>query len=123
MKRNPLIDPMFIDYLEAQGYPGSWSDDKSMWTGIARDKAVQIKDDTITFFTYCEGEDDRAPEFSRYGQVVGLSQFDFFKFQLICHCFDVVPIKSFLQKVRQQEPDLMEDLFKHFTPSELVSNY
>lgn len=102
MQKNPLIDLSFIEYLEQYGYAGSWSEDGQSWTALAQDKYISIKNDTIVFCTFCEGEDDRAPEFSEYARVKGIGQLNFYKFVQLLDCFDIVPMKKLIRDARKE---------------------
>lgn len=118
-----LITQEFLDYLYVNGYDGSWSKDGLTWTAIRNDKCVQIKYDKITFFTYCDGDEETYPDFSQYASVDGVSQLDIFKFQLILHAFHIVPLQQFIKMARSAEPDLFNDIANIIRPLQMAGIY
>lgn len=113
-----LISQDFIDYLEANGFAGSWSEDGRSWSSLANDKRVGIKYDKITFATFHEGDEQTYPDFSEYGSVDGVSQLDFFKFQLVLHAFDIVKLNDFIKRARRELSDLFPGLVSKVSPLE-----
>lgn len=99
---NPLINEDFVSYLICNGYNAHESDDKTMVTCVDRRTSVQFKNDTATFWTYYDGGEDEAPDFKEYGSVSGLAHLDAFKWQLICHAFNVVPLQQFIQRAKRE---------------------
>lgn len=118
-----LISQEFFDYLFVNGFDGSWSKDGHTWTAIHNDKLIHIKFDRISFSTFCEGDEQTYPDFSEYGSVDGVSQLDLFKFQLILHAFDIVPLQQFIKRVRHTEPDLFNDLSNLVRPMQMAGIY
>lgn len=100
---NLLIPEDFVEYLAVNGYSVHEGDDKKSVTCTDRNTSVQFKDDTATFFTYYDGSFDEAPEFCPYGSVSGLCQLDIFKWQLVCHAFDIVNLKDVRRRAREEE--------------------
>lgn len=118
-----LISQDFIDYLEGNGFVGSWSEDGLSWSSLANYKRVAIKYDKITFSTFHEGDEQTYPDFSEYGSVDGVSQLDIFKFQMILHAFDVVPISQFIKRLVRQEPSLFNDISNLIKPMQMAGIY
>lgn len=115
-----LIPAEFLDYLEANGFVLYPSSDGHSITYGTREKSVYLKYDKATFYQYYEGSDDEAPDFSEYGSVSGLDQLDMFKWQLILHAFDVVPLRSFIQRARKESTD--EDITIKTKGNEIFEN-
>jgi len=112
MKQNIPIPEEFFDYLEANGYRRYDSED-GLRPGFVNDerKYISFKYDKATIGMYYDGSDDEAPNWSDYAVVDGISQLDLFKFMLVMHAFDIVPLKDFIRQAKKEiTPPLFEDL-------------
>jgi hypothetical protein len=116
MPFNPDLPCDFADYLVACGFKQYLSDNKRTYTFINDTKAVAITGNKISFMDWYCCDDDRSTDFSEYASVTGLDQLDLFKFQLLCHSFDLVPLKQFIQKVREHTDELDRFLNKISNP-------
>lgn len=120
---NLLIPDDFFLYLEANGFHLYVSDDKRTVSAIDRERGVQIRNDTASFLKYYHGSDDETADFSIYASVSGVSQMDIFKWQLVLHAFDVVPLQQFMKRAKVQGHDLFHDMVKIIAPEHLPECY
>jgi len=117
---NQLIPDEFLDYLVASGYRVQIRG-KNAVDLYAGDHCVAIKNHTVTFWQYIDGDDDTAPDIHSFGGVQGIDQLDFFGWQLLLHAFGLVPLQEFVKRVRKEEPGLFEQLTSYFNPNSELS--
>ena len=101
------INPHFLeeagDYLVATGYKRM--DGQTTLTFSNGNKAVMILGDNADFMIYDDGEDgQRRARFHRYMQFSGIDGLDMFKWMLLFHITDIVPMQQFVQKEKKEAP-------------------
>jgi len=102
MNGNPLIPEDFIRYLELNGFRQVQILDNCIALNDSR-HTVEFKGDKATFYTYYDGSMDEAAEFTEYASVEGISQLDDIKFMMLCHCFDLVPLRECKRRAWAEE--------------------
>lgn len=94
------------DYLVSNGYKkseGSYVNGATYF--IKGDKSVIVYGDNVDFLIRDEGEpDQRRPSNSRYMALTGISELDLFKWMLLFHIGDIVPMQQFIKEVKKQDP-------------------
>lgn len=110
MKRNYDFLPTFSDdaaeYLEIHGWKPLLPVQNNTLHFAKNDRTITVKGDTILFQTWFEGEDgQRYTHLHVDHMVTGLDSLDFFKWTLLFHAMDVVPLKEFVAKARAEKTD------------------
>jgi len=105
--QNKIENPNFLkeagEYLVANGY----SNKKNVLTlyFYKGDKGVIIYNDKVDFIVYDDGERDQCkPGYSRYMAFTGISDLDIFKWMLLFHIADIVPMQQFIQAAKKEVP-------------------
>jgi hypothetical protein len=106
--QNSIENPHFLqeagEYLEANGYIKK---EGSLVNGtiyfFKGDKGVVVYNDNVDFVIYDDGEpDQRRSGYTRYMQVTGISDLDLFKWMLLFHITDIVPMSQFIGRARKE---------------------
>lgn len=113
---NLLIDDEFIDYLEAMGFRSYPSVQKYCLDLTNGDSCISIHFDTAVFTRIFEGDEARATEYGEVGRVSGIGNLDLIDWQMILHCFDVVPIAEFRRRARMESPNMFQSLKASLQP-------
>lgn len=85
--------------------------------------AVIVYGDNVDFLTWNDGEPgQRAAGYSRYMAVTSIADLDLFKWMLLFHIADIVPLKDFIKEAQKECLDDVRgftvQLFDHFRISE-----
>lgn len=112
------------DYLVANGYKqseGSYVNGAMYFT--KDDKSVIVYGDNVDFLIRDEGEPgQRKPSNSRYMAHTGIADLDLFKWMLLFHIADVVPMQQFISQARKEVPaqvnEVFVQIFDHFRINE-----
>lgn len=123
---NPCFPEEAGEYLEANGYLRSEGDlvaNTIYFTAKKGDKAVVVYNDNVDFMVYDDGEEgQRRAHYSRYMAHTGIADLDIFKWMLLFHIADVVPMQQFIKEARKVEPagvnEVFVQIFDHFRISE-----
>jgi hypothetical protein len=119
-------NPFFLneagDYLEANGYTRKEGELVTGYTYFFKNgKGVVIYNDNVDFMIHHDEEHgQRKAGYSRYMQLSGIADLNIFKWMLLFHIADIVPLKEFIRETRaaQITADLFTDVLQHFTTSE-----
>jgi hypothetical protein len=103
------------DYLVANGYTTSVSQFNGSIKFVKDDKTVMVFGDNIDFLTW---DGDRKPRLKLYMAVTNIADLDIFKWMLLFHIADVVPLKQFLNEAKKECLDDVQgfsvQIFDHF---------
>lgn len=123
VQHNPCFSKEAGDYLVANGYTRR---DGQHITGtiyfFKGDKGLIVYGDNVDFLVRDEGEpDQRNAHNSRYMALTGISDLDMFKWMLVFHIADIVPMQQFIQAARKEVPgevpalhNIFKTAFDHF---------
>ncbi len=119
-KQNACFLEAAGDYLVSNGYTRSAA---SHINGSIRfikgDTLVIVYGDNVDFLTSDAGEpDQRNAHFSRFMALTGISELDLFKWMLMFHIADIVPMQQFIKEAKKEEPadvtGFIVQIFDHF---------
>jgi hypothetical protein len=124
---NPCFLEEAGDYLVANGY--SRKDGQHLNGCIYffnGDKAIMVYNDNVDFMVYDDGEEgQRRAGYYRYKAHTGIADLDLFKWMLLFHIADIVPMQQFIQAARKEVPekvaalnDVFVQIFDHFRITE-----
>lgn len=123
-----IINPHFLeeagDYLVAAGYkPSDGQQLNNALYFFNGSKAVVVYHDHVDFMIYDEGgEGQRRAGYHPYMQFTGIDALDMFRWMLLFHIADVVPLRQFIKDVKKEEPaditGFMVQIFDHFRATE-----
>lgn len=113
------------EYLEANGYlrrDGELAVNTIYFTSKKADKAVVVYNDNVDFMVFNDGEEGQQRSgYRRYMAHTGIADLDIFKWMLLFHIADVVPMKEFIKEARKEDPagvgvinDVFVQIFDHF---------
>lgn len=116
---NPYFKAEFSEYLEAAGYQRSEFTTRSRIQFQKDDRVVVIFNDHVDIMILTEEEPhERHACLSKYMSFSGLSQLDMFKWILLMHVTNVVPLKHLLAAAKKDSgrlPDILEEIIeRHF---------
>lgn len=116
------------EYLKANGYATSGASHINGGIRFERgDTAVIVYGDNVDFLTWNDEEaDQRKSGYSRYMAVTSIADLDIFKWMLLFHIADVVPLSQFIKEARKAEPTaggFTVQLFDHFRVNAVPINY
>jgi hypothetical protein len=80
--------------------------------------SVRIKNDTVEFVQYYDGDEHTAPDFRTFATYTGIAAMGLMDWMMLLHITRVVTIQQFVKKEQAKNPavDLMADLFSYFQP-------
>lgn len=122
------INPFFLEaageYLEANGYKRSDGElvNNAIYFFDGK-QAVVVYNDHVDFMTYDNGEPGQRREgYSKYMSFAGIADLDIFKWMLLLHVADIVPLKQFVKEVRKESPTdvvgFVNQMLGHFRVAE-----
>lgn len=123
MRETPQFPDNFRLYLEANGY----REDNfgTSWTSFRKDDIrLFVKADTIEVFR--QPADNQRKPMESLTAFRGWPLLSEFTFVLLMHAMNVVPLRSFVQKVKQEfgeDAASIESLFRHFKTELLPESY
>lgn len=112
-RQNPFFLVEAGEYLEANGYTRTEGEMVAGTIYFYKDgKAVMVYNDNVDFMITDDGEpDQRKPGYSRYMALTGISDLDLFKWMLLFHMADIVPLKQFIREARKEAAGNVQDVF------------
>jgi hypothetical protein len=127
-KRNQCFLEAAGDYLVANGYK---KHESSYINGSIRfekgDTAVIVYGDNVDFLTWNNGEaGQHKGGYSRFMAVTSIASLDIFKWMLLFHIADVVPLAQFIKEARKEETTaggFTVKLYDHFRVNAVPINY
>lgn len=119
-KRNQCFLEEAGEYLKANGYKITGN---AYINGSIRfekgDTAVIVYGDNVDFLAWDDGEPGQRGEgYSRYMALTSIADLDLFKWMLLFHIADIVPLKDFIKEAQKECLDDVQgftvQLFDHF---------
>jgi hypothetical protein len=124
MRETPVFPDDFSDYLLANGWERQAV--QSSWISFHRnDCRLIVKGDTLDLMIWNDDAPGK-PSWSLLFSFTGWSMLNTFTWMLLLHVINVVPIKQFLKRVKQEYSQCtapVEQFLEHFQVDKLPTAY